>query len=101
MGPYARACGVDEAGKYFVYLCKIWYERAPPEFQTSILIHEAAHHSGPTDVTYNSVEMQRNSQADQLNNAANYQEFAYDVAQNTPAAAPPAPPPAQPRGCAD
>lgn len=98
---FSRSCGVDQNGKYFVYLCKRWYEGISPDSQVALLIHEAAHHSGPADVTYNSAQMRRNTQADQLNNAANYQQFAFDVWQNAPSAPPPAPQPAAPKGCDD
>lgn len=94
--PFARSCGKDPEGRYFVYLCRSWYERARQNSQIAILVHEAAHHAGPSDVTYNRNQMQKNSQADQLNNAANYQNFAQDVAQSSPTAAPRVPTPAGP-----
>jgi len=40
-----------------------------------------AHHAGPNDVTYNRDRVQRESQYNQLMNAANYQYFAETVAQ--------------------
>jgi len=86
--PFFRTCGVDQNGRYFVYLCKAWYEVAPPNNQISLIVHEAAHHAGPTDVTYDREQMKRNSQADQLNNAANYQWFAQDIAQSVQLADP-------------
>lgn len=46
----------------------------------STLVHEAAHHTGPSDVTYNPKLMRQNSQADQLNNAGNFEYFSQETA---------------------
>jgi len=86
--PFKASCGLDEDGKYFIYLCETFYTVAAPSNQVSLLIHEAAHHAGPKDVTYDKEQMKRVSQADQLNNAASYQNFAQQVAQSVPLAAP-------------
>merc|ERR1719507_316098 len=51
-------------------------------FRIATLVHEAAHHTGPGDVTYNEQQMQSLAQSQQLDNAANYQYFAQDVAQS-------------------
>jgi len=80
--PFNEICAMDPEGKYFVYLCKRWYELGGENSQISTLVHEAAHHSGPDDVTYDRGEMRRNERAQQLDNAANYQYFAQDVAQS-------------------
>merc|ERR1740121_1273871 len=77
--PFVRNCGLDDQGRYYVYLCRSWYEPGNENYQISVLVHEAAHHAGPNDVTYNREDMMRNSQAEQLLNAANYQFFAHDV----------------------
>jgi len=50
-------------------------------YQVGVLIHEAAHHAGPNDVTYNRDRAKSESQQNQLMNAANYQYFAESVAQ--------------------
>jgi hypothetical protein len=86
--PFARPCGKDPEGRYFVYLCQRWSETPYESSQIAVLVHEAAHHAGPTDVTYNRETMKRNSQADQLNNAANYQNFAQDLTQSVTLAQP-------------
>jgi len=75
---FTSRCGIDENGKYFVYLCTLWM-RQGEEGQTGILVHEAAHHAGPSDVTYSIPKMQAESQINQLNNAANYENFAKNV----------------------
>jgi hypothetical protein len=77
---FSKRCAVDPSGRYFVYLCEIW-DTLGEMGQISSLVHEAAHHFGPRDVTYSSIATQKLSQSDQLNNAANYQYFAQDVAQ--------------------
>merc|ERR1719277_864868 len=60
--PFDNYCGVDQDGHYFVFLCKAWYESAPQSSQISLFIHEAAHHAGPTDVTYDRERMRRMGQ---------------------------------------
>jgi len=95
--PFKGYCAVDQDGRYFVYLCKAWYERASRSSQISLLIHEAAHHAGPTDVTYDKSQMKKNSQANQLNNAANYQNFALDISNSVELAEPRT----SPQACAD
>jgi len=77
-----KPCSIDEAGRYYVYLCNSWYNGVDSNYRIASLIHEAVHHAGPVDITYNSDSMKDISQADQLNNAANYQSFAQDVAQS-------------------
>merc|ERR1719296_186045 len=37
---FTSRCGIDENGKYFVYLCTLWM-RQGEEGQTGILVHEA------------------------------------------------------------
>merc|ERR1740129_526333 len=78
--PRTKNCALDEYGKYYVYLCNSFLS-SPEDYQVGVLIHEAAHHSGPTDVTYDRNQMQRESQSRQLDNAANYQYFGQTVAQ--------------------
>jgi len=78
--PRTKTCALDEYGKYYVYLCNAFLS-SPQDYQVGVLIHEAAHHSGPTDVTYDQNQMQRESQSRQLGNAANYQYFAQTVAK--------------------
>jgi len=63
-----------------VYLCNSFLSQAE-DYQVGVLIHEAVHHSGPTDVTYDTNQMQREYQSRQLENAANYQYFAQTVAK--------------------
>jgi len=77
---FTKNCGLDEYGRYYMYLCRVW-ERATEDYQISTFVHEAAHHAGPNDVTNNKEQMKRNSQTNQLMNAANYQHFAQDVVQ--------------------
>merc|ERR1712176_505580 len=44
--PFSRQCAVDAQGRYFVYLCKLWYEESQEAWQIATLVHEAAHHAG-------------------------------------------------------
>jgi len=76
--PRTNNCALDDNGKYYVYLCNS-YNSQPDYSQVSVLIHEAAHHAGPNDVTYSREQMRRESQFNQLMNAANYQWFAQSV----------------------
>merc|ERR1712137_1292396 len=76
--PRTTNCGLDQNGKYYMYLCAS-YMRQSDDYKVNVLIHEAAHHAGPNDVTYDQAAMQRNYQQDQLMNAANYQFFAQTV----------------------
>jgi len=78
--PRTTNCGIDQYGKYYMYLCGSYMQQSE-DYQVNVLIHEAAHHAGPNDVTYDQNAMQRNYQQDQLMNAANYQFFAQSVAQ--------------------
>jgi len=78
--PRTKNCALDEYGKYYVYLCNAFLS-SPQDYQVGVLIHEAAHHAGPTDITYDQNQMQRESQSRQLENAANYQYFAQTVAE--------------------
>jgi len=80
--PMTKECAIDESGRYYVYLCKIWFTDMTRDTRISTLVHEGAHHAGPADVTYDKAAMKSASQAQQLNNAANYQNFAQDVAQS-------------------
>jgi len=80
--PRTKRCALDEYGKYYVYLCNSFLS-SPEDYQVGVLIHEAAHHAGPTDVTYDQSQMQRESLSRQLNNAANFQYFAQTVAEGT------------------
>jgi len=75
----SNQCAVDASGNYIVYLCRYWYESFGEIARTSTLVHEAAHHTGPSDVSYNVGQIQSMSQANQLNNAANYQRFGEDL----------------------
>jgi len=81
--PFGNRCGIDETGRYFVYLCELWFDGIGTNSRISTLVHEASHHAGPGDVTYDRNYMKALSQPSQLNNAANYQYFAQDVAQTT------------------
>merc|ERR1719350_1559339 len=56
--PLKQPCGIDETGRYFVYLCKRWYNAIDENMQISTLVHEAVHHAGPRDVTYSRSAMQ-------------------------------------------
>jgi len=76
---FSKRCGLADDGKYFVYLCKYWYESIDPSTQVATLVHEASHHAGPSDISYNAEVMQQLTQAEQLDNAANYHNFAQDV----------------------
>jgi len=100
--PFTGYCGVDQDNRYFVYLCRAWYEVASPSSQVSLLIHEAAHHAGPKDVTYDKGQMKSNNQANQLNNAANYQNFALDISKSVQLVEPrTSRPPTPSSGCSD
>lgn len=77
--PRTNNCALDQNDKYYVYLCNSFFSQ-PEDYQVGVLIHEAAHHAGPNDVTYNRDQMQKESQFNQLMNAANYQWFAQTVA---------------------
>lgn len=76
-----KNCGLDEYGRYYVYLCSVWMQQGQ-DYQISVLVHEAAHHAGPNDVTGSKDQMKRNSQYNQLMNAGNYQYFSQDVVQS-------------------
>jgi len=78
--PRTKNCALDEYGKYYIYLCNSFLSQSE-SYQVGVLIHEAAHHAGPNDVTYNRDRAQRESQYNQLMNAANYQYFAETVAE--------------------
>jgi len=78
---YNSACGLDRSGRYFIFLCESW-RQASESYKIETLIHEAVHHSGPSDIQYDRNAIQSLSQADQLGNAANYQNFAQDIAQS-------------------
>jgi len=78
--PRTKNCALDEYGKYYVYLCNAFLS-SPQDYQVGVLIHEAAHHAGPTDITYDQNQMQRESQSRQLGNAASFQYFAQTVAK--------------------
>lgn len=78
--PFKKNCGLDEHGRYYVYLCHSWKDQGEP-YQVGVLLHEATHHAGPNDVTGSPAQAKRNNQHDQLMNAANYQYFAQDVFQ--------------------
>lgn len=79
--PFKAQCGMDPEGKYYVYLCERW-NKISENAQIATLVHEAVHHSGPSDVTYNMDEMMSLNQEKQLNNAANYEYFAQAVAHS-------------------
>merc|ERR1739844_483306 len=76
--PRTKNCALDQYGKYYIYLCNDFLSQAE-SYQVGVLIHEAAHHAGPNDVTYNKDRAQRESQYNQLMNAANYQYCAQAV----------------------
>lgn len=80
--PFAKRCGLDEEGRYYMYLCQKWYDGVGDNFQIATFVHEASHHAGPGDVKYKPQEIVRMNQADQLNNAASYHNFAQDLAQS-------------------
>lgn len=71
---------MDGEGNLFVYLCRRWHDKLDDTSKISALVHEAAHHAGPGDITYNRDDMKALPQSEQLNNAASYQNFAEDVA---------------------
>lgn len=77
--PFSKHCAVDTSGRFFVYLCKVW-ANDPESWRIATLVHEAAHHTGPTDWSYDIDTMKGLSQDKQLDNAANYQNFAQEVA---------------------
>jgi len=78
---FGQRCGVDGNGKYYIYLCKHWAGFSKQE-QIATIIHEAAHHSGPGDKSYNKADQKGFPQNTQLDNAANYQNFGRDVVEN-------------------
>mmetsp|Transcript_8642 Transcript_8642/g.18842 ORF Transcript_8642/g.18842 Transcript_8642/m.18842 type:complete len:935 (-) Transcript_8642:369-3173(-) len=80
---FDERCGVDGDGRYFIYLCRRWLELSNSNTRVATLVHESVHHAGPTDISYDTDQMQGLSQDAQLNNAANYHNFAQDVAQAT------------------
>merc|ERR1711972_1087117 len=80
MDPFETHCAIDPQGNYFVYLCERWGTLNENE-RIATLVHEAAHHSGPGDITYNPDTMRILVQSQQLDNAANFEYFARDVAQ--------------------
>eukprot|EP00418_Pyrodinium_bahamense_P017490 CAMPEP_0179127058 /NCGR_PEP_ID=MMETSP0796-20121207/60173_1 /TAXON_ID=73915 /ORGANISM="Pyrodinium bahamense, Strain pbaha01" /LENGTH=468 /DNA_ID=CAMNT_0020825835 /DNA_START=41 /DNA_END=1448 /DNA_ORIENTATION=+ len=77
--PFRSKCALDRSGRYFVYLCTAW-PGTTQVFQVATIIHEAIHHTGPDDITYDTTQMRYQSQTQQLDNAANYENFAMDVA---------------------
>jgi len=79
--PFIKQCGVDPDGNYFVYLCRYWFNNIDANSRIATLVHEASHHAGPSDVSYDRNTMQHFKQSQQLDNAANYQNFAQEVAQ--------------------
>jgi len=78
---FSQQCGIDGNGKYYVYLCQHWAGFSQQE-QIATIIHEAAHHSGPGDKSYNKADQKGFPQNTQLDNAANYQNFGRDVLEN-------------------
>merc|ERR1712187_425431 len=64
--PFETHCALDPQGNYYVYLCERWGTLNENE-QIATLVHEAAHHSGPGDITYNTNEMKQLPQSQQLN----------------------------------
>jgi len=77
--PLEKACAIDPEGKYFVYLCRFWYD-VRDSMKIRTLVHEAIHHAGPRDVAYDQKKIRNLNQSSQLDNAANYERFAQDVA---------------------
>lgn len=77
--PRTKNCAVDQNGKYYVYLCNAFLS-AGEDYQVGVLIHEASHHTGAIDFTYDLNTARTTSQDNQLKNARNYQYFAYTVA---------------------
>ena len=47
---YSKPCAFDPDGKYYVYLCKYFFEERQDGGQIATIVHEVVHHSGPTDV---------------------------------------------------
>merc|ERR1719203_1605531 len=76
--PMTKNCGLDQNGKHYVYLCRVWMQQSE-DYQIGVLVHEAAHHAGPNDVTGYISQMKSNNQQNQLMNAANYENFAKGV----------------------
>jgi len=76
--PFRAKCALDRSGRYFVYLCRAW-PGTTQVFQVATIIHEAIHHTGPDDITYDINQMKALPQSQQLDNAANYENFAVDV----------------------
>jgi len=74
-----KQCAVDANGNFIVYLCKFWYDSFGESDRIATVVHEAAHHTGPSDITYSKTQAQQLPQSDQLHNAANYQRFGEDV----------------------
>merc|ERR1719189_661805 len=76
--PRTKNCGLDENGKHYVYLCNVYMQQSE-RYQIGVLVHEAAHHAGPNDVTGSLDQMKRQTQHNQVMNAANYENFAKSV----------------------
>lgn len=51
-GVFRRALRVGDELRYFVYLCELWFDGIGTNSRISTLVHEASHHAGPGDVTY-------------------------------------------------
>merc|ERR1719343_1305262 len=76
--PMTKNCGLDQYGKHYVYLCRVWMQQ-DERYRVGVLVHEAAHHAGPNDVTGSTAQMKVNNQYNQVMNAANYENFAKTV----------------------
>mmetsp|Transcript_40742 Transcript_40742/g.102335 ORF Transcript_40742/g.102335 Transcript_40742/m.102335 type:complete len:544 (-) Transcript_40742:217-1848(-) len=79
-----KPCGIDESGRRYVYICKSWYSssNSNPNSRVGSLIRAVAWHAGLGDVSTDPYIMKSMSQAAQLSNAPNYQNFAQDVAHS-------------------
>jgi len=75
--PWYRKCAKDSEGKYVVYVCEALLDLGPTD-RIATLIHQTVHFTGPRDIT--DKDLANLTQRDQLDNAANYRDFARKLA---------------------
>jgi len=78
-----KSCGIETGatGKYYMYLCN-WINQFDKQTQISTFIHEAVHHSGPGDKSYDESTMKTMAQSLQLDNADSYAGFGRTVVES-------------------
>jgi len=79
-GACGDCCALDSRGHRNIYLCQRWYEWPQESVRIGTIVHEAVHHCGPSDQSYDERVMKGLSIQKQLDNAASYQNFVRDVA---------------------